>query len=645
MIARNTLPAFVLLCSLVACGPRPRPMVDIPAPDPVGLPSRSAARLQQLLDTSRAAEATSAPRSELSADAFLELGHACLARSFVDCATAAYSNAVALAPEGPETWLFEAQALMAAGRPADAATSLRRAIALGATEPTVPLRLAEALADSGAEKEAGDVIDSALAEPEVPAPIESALRLLRGRLRAETAPEEALAELDRALALTPAASIIEHQRSEVLRRLGRADEAEAALARAGTITIPLADREGRIIAAERVRAAFDALIDLAATDQGRDPNVLLGFADAQFGNVEGAAVGLEQHLESAGVLPPAIDARLTWVAGVMQSRLGKHLEARGRFSRAAELDPTLIEANTRLAASHFALGDGDAALGVLAEVLASGRDTVAALDLRSQIWLAAGRAREADRDLRQALAADPTRGDLQLRLAELAERTGRPDEALALYQAALEHTASSRDRALALFRMARLRASGGDLASVEADLRRAVGLDPRLLDAQLALGGLLLNLGRVDEALSVWRQAGLHSPNSPVPRRAEATALLVAQRWEEATQRLTAGLEQFPDDPALLSTLARHLSACPDLARRDPVRGLELARRALAAENTPANRETFAMALAENGDFSGAAAEQRRLIEELGQRAGARRPALLANLARYERGERCCAGG
>jgi tetratricopeptide (TPR) repeat protein len=645
MIARSTLPVFVLLCSLVACGPRPRPLVEIPAPDPAGLPSRSAARLTELLEASRAREVTSTPRSELSADAFLELGHACLARSFTDCAVAAYANAVSLAPERPEAWLFEAQAMVTAGRPADAAASLRRALDLGADEPTVPLRLAEALAESGATDEAEVVIDAALAKANVAPPIESALRLLRGRLQAETAPEDALVELDRALALTPAANIIEHQRAEVLRRLGRADEAEAALARAGTTAIPLTDREGRIIATEKVRAAFDALIDLAATEQGRDPNVLLGFADAQFGNVDGAAGGFEQHLAGAGALPPAIDARLTWIAGVMQARLGKHLEARGRFSRAAELDPTLVEANTRLAASHLALGDGDAALGVLAEVLATGRDTVAALDLRSQIWLAAGRAREADRDLRQALAVDPTRGDLQLRLAELAERTGRPEEALALYQAALEHTASARDRALALFRMARLRAGGGDLASVEADLRRAVGLDPRLLDAQLALGGLLLNAGRVDEALTVWRQASLHSPASPVPRRAEATALLVAQRWEEATERLTTSLETFPDDTPLLSTLARHLSACPDLERRDPVRGLELARRALAAENTPANRETFAMALAENGDFSGAAAEQRRLIEDLGQRAGARRPALLANLARYERGERCCAGG
>lgn len=645
MIARRILPAIVILCGLWACGPRPRPLVEVPSPDPAGLPSRSAARLTELLEASRAGEAASAPRAELSADAFLELGHACLARSFIDCAVAAYSNAVSLAPERPEVWLFEAQALMAAGRPVDAAAALRRAGDLGADEPTVPLRLAEALAESGASDEAATVIESGLAKSDLAAPVESALHLLRGRLRAEAAPEEALADLDRALALTPTANIIEHQRAEVLRRLGRADEAEAALARAGTTAIPLADREGRVIATEKVRAAFDALIDLAATEPGQDPNVLLGFADAQFGNVDGAAAAFEQHLAAAGALPPAIDARLTWVAGVMQSRLGKHLEARGRFSRAAELDPTLVEANTRLAASHLALGDGEAALSVLAEVLASGRDTVAALDLRSQIWLAAGRAPEADRDLRQALAIDPKRGDLRLRLAELAERTGRPGEALALYQAALEHTASSRDRALALFRVARLRASGGDLAGVEADLRRAVGLDPRLLDAQLALGGLLLNAGRVDEALTVWRQAGLHSPASPVPRRAEATALLVAQRWEEATQRLNAGLEQFPNDTALLATLARHLSACPDLARRDPVRGLELARRALAAENTPANRETFAMALAENGDFSGAAAEQRRLIEDLGQRAGARRPALLANLERYERGERCCAGG
>ena len=157
-------------------------------------------------------------------------------------------------------------------------------------------------------------------------------------------------------------------------------------------------------------------------------------------------------------------------------------------------------------------------------------------------------------------------------------------------------------------------------------------------EAHFRLAEALRRSGRVEAALGRYEQV----PHRRDARFGEVLALAGLGRWREAHDRLAAGTERHPWEPAFPLALARLLAAAPDDALRDGARALALAQGLAENVRTTAVAETVAMAHAELGRFAGAVEWQRLAMSvaaEAGQPAAVQR--MSANLAAYLRGEPC----
>ncbi len=218
-----------------------------------------------------------------------------------------------------------------------------------------------------------------------------------------------------------------------------------------------------------------------------------------------------------------------------------------------------------------------------------------------------------------------------------------------------------------------LHLSGGDPETALAYLAEAARLDPALTArVQLTIGAVREAGGRLDEAIGHYTLAASEAPAGgeahfrlaealrrsgraaaslayyeQVPGRRDARfgevlALVSLGRYRDAHDRLAAGVERHPWEPAFPIALARLLAAAPDDTLRDGPRALALAEALAERLRTTAVAETMAMALAELGQFAGAVEWQRLAMSvaaEAGQSAAVQR--MSANLARYLRGEPC----
>ena len=244
-------------------------------------------------------------------------------------------------------------------------------------------------------------------------------------------------------------------------------------------------------------------------------------------------------------------------------------------------------------------------------------------------------------------------------------------EALARFRQAL--AAAPGDPMLNWYLGMALHLSGDDDETAVAYLAEAARLDPALTGrVQLTIGAVRDAGGRVDEAIGHYTLAASEAPAGgeahfrlaealrrsgrgaaslayyeQVPDRRDARfgevlALASLGRYRDAHDRLAAGVERHPWEPAFPIALARLLAAAPDDTLRDGPRALALAEALAGRLRTTAVAETMAMAHAELGQFAGAVEWQRLAMSvaaEAGQSAAVQR--MSANLARYLRGEPC----
>ena len=179
-----------------------------------------------------------------------------------------------------------------------------------------------------------------------------------------------------------------------------------------------------------------------------------------------------------------------------------------------------------------------------------------------------------------------------LKLAEIAMRQGRMDDAIAHLQDALkikeDHSNTHQNLGQALLAV-------GRTDDAIRHLRRAVELRPTLGEAHYGLGMALLKQGRPQSALTSLRRAVELSPNHP--------EMLIGVAW----------------------VMAAH----PDADARDPARAVQLSLRAanLTRHRAPAILDTLAVAYAADGQFDQAAQTARQAMT-LARDRGA------ANLAR-----------
>jgi tetratricopeptide (TPR) repeat protein len=182
-----------------------------------------------------------------------------------------------------------------------------------------------------------------------------------------------------------------------------------------------------------------------------------------------------------------------------------------------------------------------------------------------------------------------------------------------------------------------LASTGQPMAAVER-LNAAIQFNPNYFEARLALGDLLSGAGRPQAALPHYADALRINPRAAEARYNYAVALVQLRRYVEARAWLEEGVRAQPDRPELANGLARLLAAAPDPKVRDGQRALAIAEQLAASIRSTDVGETLAMALAETGSFTEAAAVQRDVMAAASSADPAARARLQANLRLYESG-------
>jgi cytochrome c-type biogenesis protein CcmH/NrfG len=157
------------------------------------------------------------------------------------------------------------------------------------------------------------------------------------------------------------------------------------------------------------------------------------------------------------------------------------------------------------------------------------------------------------------------------------------------------------------------------------------------LQALVYLADAKMRIGRADEAAALYGQALKQSPDSVRVRVSLAMANVKAGHHGQARQVLEAALQAQPHNPEIINAFARILATAPEAKVRDGSRALGLAKALFESTRSPEVGQTYAMALAETGNYEQAALLQRETILVFEHTGGeGRKPFLEKNLARYE---------
>jgi tetratricopeptide (TPR) repeat protein len=357
-------------------------------------------------------------------------------------------------------------ALRAMGRPLPAIEAFRAAIALQPDQAEAYSNLGVLLTEQGRRDEAAQVLRQVLAfRPDYA----EALYNLAGAVAMvddKASLALALEHLERAVALAPSYADAHANRAEVLRHLGRLEEAEAAF----HVAIELAPGVAKthyglgLVLSERVqpKAALEAFLNAV----GIQPD--FAHAHAHAGNALAALDRADEafgaHQVAIGLAPgdPGVHHNL----GLTLSRLALYQEAVEAQRKAIALDPDYAEAHANLAGCQAELGQTDAALESSQRAIA----------------------------LKPALAA--AHAGLGIALLE----QDRLDEAEAAFGEALR---LKPDLAQGYANLGLTAFRRGRLGPAEAAYRQAIALRPDIWESRHNLGVLLLEQGRFEEG---WRE-------------------------------------------------------------------------------------------------------------------------------------------
>ena len=249
----------------------------------------------------------------------------------------------------------------------------------------------------------------------------------------------------------------------------------------------------------------------------------------------------------------------------------------------------------------------------------------------------AGRYDLAEKAFRLAVAADPDDAEAIANLGISLANLGRIDEAEQRLEEALKKDASIAVAHLSLGVI--YDRKGHDTAAID-EYAKASRLDSGNVPAIVYRADALMRTGEAARAVPLYREALARSPGSSRMEMSLAMALVRSGDLAQARTVLESGFAAQQDNYAIANALARLLATAPDDALRDGARALELARSVFTATRSPEVGQTYAMALAETGNFTEAVKlQQETLIAYERSKLPVFRPALERNLERYRRGQ------
>jgi tetratricopeptide (TPR) repeat protein len=382
--------------------------------------------------------------------------------------------------------------------------------------------------------------------------------------------------------------------------------------------------------------------------------VHLGEAYLALGNLEAAAPLFDQAI----ALSP--DSAAAWF-GAGQVALARHNDRAAVKALEAALarDGGATAIHYPLGMAYRRLGNLDQARAQLAQQggieprlqdpvfdeLEKRIDSALMFDFRGGRAQAAGEWATAVDFFEKALALSPDNAAIRHRLGVALFRMGDLRSAEEQFERVVRATPTHRE---AHYNLAMIKAGSGRMEEALARASTALEQDPGYIPARLLIARLRAATGRPDEALVQYKTALDLEPLNPDAALGYGMTLALLDRFAEAHERLTEGSKTFPDKLAFKWTLARLLAAAPDERLRNARRALTSAEQLLgesqkSGDDRVAVGETYAMALAEAGQYVTAAAVQRDVRAAV-QKSGGSDDILRRvgeNLSQYERGLPC----
>jgi tetratricopeptide (TPR) repeat protein len=415
---------------------------------------------------------------------------------------------------------------------------------------------------------------------------------------------------------------------------------------------------------------------------------LLGYLYQQRGPFDKAVAAFERALE----LQPD-DAALLVRLGEVQLALGRHEVAAVLFDKAIARDPrsaaawfgagqvaiarnddraavkaleAALERDGGATAIHYPLAMAYRRLGKLDQARAhlalqgdvvprpadpvvakvdEGIESALTLDYRGGQELAAGNYASAADYFERALKLSPDNASMRHRLGTALFRMGDMRGAEEQFERVVRSTQASRE---SHYNLALIMAGSGRMEAAMGRLSTALDREPGYMAARLLLARLSAVTGRPADALAHYTTALEKEPLSAEAALGYAMTLALLDRYAEARDRVTDGIKRFPDRLGFRWALARLFAAAPDDRMRNAPRALTMARELLgerqrSLDDGVAVGETYAMALAESGQYAGAAAVQRdvRATVQQADNVATIVRRLTENLGLYEQGRPC----
>ncbi len=264
-----------------------------------------------------------------------------------------------------------------------------------------------------------------------------------------------------------------------------------------------------------------------------------------------------------------------YMLGVRWREAGRLAEAEEALRRCVDINPGFAEAHLSLATTLGALGRFDEAVRMCDAVLARWPD-LASAEVAAGIALGwAGRLDAALARFERAHRIGPSDVLVLNNIAVTHERAGRLDRAAEWYGRLIEAAPVARSHVL----RALLHRRRGDEAAAEADFEAALRIAPDDLEAQLELGKMRSDAGRLDEAREILRRAVDRHPASAAARTAYGIALGRAKEYGRALAEFDEAIRRDPRGASAWANRgATHLGlGDAEQARSDLTRALELA--------------------------------------------------------------------
>lgn len=246
---------------------------------------------------------------------------------------------------------------------------------------------------------------------------------------------------------------------------------------------------------------------------------------------------------------------LTLAAAVARAR-DRPAVARRLLARAIERDPE--NAHARLLAADLAIDDedGETALSHLAVLVLEAPDTAPVHNRRGLALEMLEREDEASEAYERAVGLDEGAQEPWINLGRIHRRNGRHAAALECFDSAVRASDTDADAHLG---RGLARAANGNIVGAQVDYERAAELAPTAAGPLLALGDLLRDLRRYDDAIATYRRAIAREDSGGTAWLKLGIALALVEAYAESAQAFREALRRSPELAAAYNGLGASL--------------------------------------------------------------------------------------